>query len=87
MKRTILLIYFLTLSLFLHAQEKLNYELNGKNIEFSISQTEIYVEFTPTQKIAIQQYAEQGFTEIAQNSAIVKMSEAKVSFQEQKQIT
>lgn len=79
MRRAILLIPFLTLSLFLHAQEKLNYELNGKNIEFTISQEEIYVEFIPTQKIAIKEYAEQEFTEISQNSAIIKMTDTKVS--------
>lgn len=85
MKRILLLTSFLLFAFAIQAQEKLNYQLDGNTVEFTISQEEIYVEFILTQKIALQQYAKQGFTEMSQNSAIVKLADTKVSFQEQKQ--
>lgn len=61
MKRIILLINFLTFTFFVQAQEKLSYQLNGKSIEFSISQEEVYVEFITTAKSLIQRKTKNNF--------------------------
>jgi len=44
MKQIILLITLL-ITFSIQAQEKLNFNLNGENIEFTISQKELYVEY------------------------------------------
>lgn len=38
MKRILLLINFVTLTVFMQAQEKVSYQLNGETIEFDVSQ-------------------------------------------------
>lgn len=85
MKRIILLINLLTLTIILHAQEKMTYELNGKNIEFTISQEEIYVEFSENDKSAIQRNSKEGFEEISNNSAVLKVSNLRGNFNNRKQ--
>jgi len=85
MKRIIVLINFLTLLFFAQAQEKVTYQLNGKTIEFNISQEEMYVEFAENQKSAIQRISKDGFEEISGKSAILKMPELKGTFNKRKQ--
>jgi hypothetical protein len=85
MKRIILLINFLTLTLFVHAQEKLNYKLNDKIIEFNISQDEIYVEFTENYNSTIQRISGVVFKELSNNSAILKMEDLQETYQNRKQ--
>ena len=65
MKRIILLISFLTVSFFMQAQEKINFQLNGETIEFNISQEEMYVEYAENQKSAVQRISKDGFEEIS----------------------
>ncbi len=85
MKRIILLINFLTLTIFAQEQEKINYQLNGKNIEFNVSQEEFYVEFTKHQKPSLQRISKDRIEELSKNSAIVKMPDLKGTFEERKQ--
>lgn len=85
MKRIILIINFLIFNFILQAQEKLNYQLNGESIEFTISQEEIYVEFAINDKSTIERKTKNNFEELTKNSAILKIAELKGSFQNKKQ--
>lgn len=85
MKRTILLINFLTLTFFMQAQEKMTFQLNGETIEFDISKEEIYVEYAENQKSAVERISKGGFEELSSNSAILKISELKGTFNKRKQ--
>lgn len=85
MKRIILLIIFLTLTFFMQAQEKMTYHLNGETIEFNISKEEMYVEFVDYQKSAVQRISKDGFEELSNNSAILKMSEFTGTFNKRQQ--
>ncbi|MCT4602972.1 MAG: S8 family serine peptidase [Marinifilum sp.] len=85
MKKYILSVIILFSVMKLHAQEKLNYQLNGKNIEFSISKNEIYVEFETTQKNTLQRTGMEESIKLGDNSAILKMTELKNTYQERKQ--
>ncbi len=85
MKRIILLISFLTVPFFMQAQEKMTFQLNGKTIEFNISQEEMYVEYAENQKSAVQRMSKNGFEELSNKSAIIKISELKGTFNKRKQ--
>lgn len=84
MKQIILSIAIIISVCTLHAQEKLNYKFNSKNIEFTISKEKMYVEFKPTQKTSIQRTEKDGFKALADNSAILKMADLKGTYQERK---
>lgn len=84
MKQIILLITLL-ITFSIQAQEKLNFNLNGENIEFTISQEELYVEYEASQKSSIQRIANDEFEGLTNNSAILKMKDLKGTYQERKQ--
>jgi hypothetical protein len=84
MKQIILLITLL-ITFSIQAQEKLNFNLNGENIEFTISQEELYVEYEASQKLSIQRIANDEFEGLTNNSAILKMKDLKGTYQERKQ--
>ncbi|MFK7796792.1 MAG: S8 family serine peptidase [Aureispira sp.] len=85
MKRIVLLINFLTLTLFAQAQEQLNYKINGQTIEFSISDQEMYVEFAKGQKETLQGISKNGLDELSNNAALLNMPELDGSFKTRKQ--
>lgn len=66
-----ILVAFITLSL--HAQEKMSLNLLGENIEFTISNDEIFVEYKTVERTIIQQKIKDNFTELHGNSAILKI--------------
>ncbi|TVZ28762.1 putative secreted protein (Por secretion system target) [Gillisia sp. Hel_I_86] len=84
MKQIILLITLL-ITFFIQAQEKLNFNLNGENIEFTISQEQLYVEYEASQKLAILRIANDEFEGLTNNSAILKMTDLKGTYQERRQ--
>ena len=51
----------------MQAQEKMTFQLNGKTIEFNISQEEMYVEYAENQKSAVQRKLPKGFHNINLN--------------------
>ena len=69
----------------MQAQEKMTYHLNGETIEFNISKEEMYVEFVDYQKSAVQRISKDGFEELSNNSAILKMSEFTGTFNKRQQ--
>ncbi len=85
MKRTLLSLIFLTFTLIVNAQEKLDYSINNKNIEFVISSSEIYVEFAPSQKAAIEKIKDAKLNESTEISAILKMDNLKGNFKKRKE--
>jgi subtilisin family serine protease len=85
MKRILLLINLVVFTANLQAQEKLNYQLNKKNIEFTISQNEVYVEFTSEQKVGIQKLLKNELEELTLNSAILKTTNSKGTYQRRKE--
>lgn len=85
MKRIIVLINIIAISFFVQAQEKLNYKINGKNIEFKISKNEIYVEYNSNQKSSINNISKKGFKELSNNSAIVTTENSQLNYKTRKQ--
>ena len=59
----------------MNAQEKIDYQLNNKKIEFTISQEEIYVEFETSQKSELQRKAKEKFEELTLSSAIIQTTD------------
>ncbi|MBC6401181.1 MAG: hypothetical protein GDA51_13370 [Ekhidna sp.] len=85
MKRIISLINLLAFATVLYGQEKMSYQLNGKNVEFTISQERMYLEYAANQKSAVQKMSTTGLQELTNNAAIIKVSEPKGTFQRRKQ--
>ncbi|MEH6659620.1 S8 family serine peptidase [Leeuwenhoekiella marinoflava] len=85
MKQLILLFNFLALTFFTQAQEKVFYKINNKNIEFNISQKEMYVEFAENQKSAVQRISAIVMEELSTNSAILKMPDLQGTYQNRKE--
>lgn len=84
MKQIILLVQLLAFTFIMNAQEKIDYQLNNKKVEFTISQEEIYVEFESSQKPELQRQTKNKFEELTLSSAILK-TDINSSYQNRKQ--
>ncbi|BDD13050.1 hypothetical protein FUAX_54820 (plasmid) [Fulvitalea axinellae] len=74
--RSFLFVLFFSWSFSLYAQEKLGYRHQGKNIEFTVSQEEVYVEFATSQKSTLRanSNSKMNFEKLSNNSGVLKIS-------------
>jgi subtilisin family serine protease len=82
MKKSIILIFFIQLFIVSQAQEKIQYEINDRIIEFTISHEEIYVEFDSEVKLLVKKYAKDEYNELTDGSAILKFDNSLPGFLE-----
>lgn len=84
MKQIILLVQLLTFTFIVNAQENRIFQLNDRTIEFTVSQDEIYVEFESSKKAYVQKQAKEGYEELTENSAILKVKDLSNSYIQRK---
>tara|TARA_R110000868_G_scaffold411424_2_gene703875 strand:+ start:520 stop:1455 length:936 start_codon:yes stop_codon:yes gene_type:complete len=79
-----LILVYLLWPLFCGSQEKVSYNLNGQNLEFAVSQTEIYVEHKTEDRVRVQEMANRENIPVLENSTIISMDKSR-TFYNQKQ--
>jgi len=85
MKRILLLISLLILTITTQSQEKLNYKINGKTVEFNISRKEMYVKFSRNQRSIIKKLAKKGYISLTDSSALLETQNISGTFISRKQ--
>jgi len=84
MKKPLILIFVIQLFITSQAQETIYYEVDGKHIEYTISQKEVYVEFNSEAKSLLKSFAKENYEELTENSAILKLATESHNFSESK---